>query len=109
MVGINICAKLSMICTNFNQIYLYKNSFRGHQCPISHIDALSIPFSMEMKKASILMPGYDPRCPVAPLGTRSQPDQSCSGKSGKPLSLVNPAQASQVIRQTKEIREKSIV
>ena len=27
--------------------------------------------------------------------------------SGKPLSLINPAQANQAIRQTKEIREKS--
>ena len=40
-------------------------------------------------------------------GKLFQPDQSCSGKSGKPPSLINPAQASQAIRQTKEIREKS--
>ena len=56
------------------------------------------------------------------LGTPSQPDQSCSGISGKSLSLINPAQANQAnysslinpaeanqaIRQTKEICEKSI-
>ena len=40
-------------------------------------------------------------------GTPSQPDQSCPGKSSKPLSLINPAQANQAIRQTKEICEKS--
>ena len=34
-------------------------------------------------------------------------DQSCSGKSGKPLSLINSAQTNQAIRQTKEIREES--
>ena len=51
MVGINICSKLSMICTTFDQIYiLYKNSIRGHRCSISHIDALSMPFSMGDEK-----------------------------------------------------------
>ena len=67
MVGINICAKLSMNYTTFDQIYLYTNSIRGHRCPISHIDALSMPFSMGDEKASISMPGYNRRCPVAPL------------------------------------------
>ena len=51
----------------------------------------------------------------------SQPDQSCSGKSGSLLSLINPAQANLAplpslinppqanlaFRQTKEISEKS--
>ena len=50
MVGINICAKLSMNYTTFDQIYLYTNSIRGHRCPISHIDALSMPFSMGDEK-----------------------------------------------------------
>ena len=33
------------------QIKLYKNSFKGHRCPISHIDALSMPFSMGAEKS----------------------------------------------------------
>ena len=39
-------------------------------------------------------------------GIPFQRDQSYSGKSGKPLSLLNPAQANQAIRQTKEIYGK---
>ena len=64
-------------------------------------------FTYQASLPDCLISEQDQKSCSGKSGTTSQPDIRLYLISGKPLSLINPAQANQAIRQTKEICNKS--